>query len=973
MLNKIFIIVIFLYSSLCSHEFEDVSLQLKWKYQFQFAGYLVAKERGFYEDAGIYLDIKEFNTDIDVVEDVLNDRATFGVGDSSLILDVMKGKKITALMAVFQHSPYILMGAKSPDINSLEDLNTKTLGLYSKGNASAIVAMLKANNIEYKFYDTTYNFNRFEDNAPAMQVAYISNEPFIAKEKGIDIVIFNPKDYGFDSYGDILFASQQTLKNNPQLVEKFSRATVRGWEYAFSHVDEVVEMIYKKYNSLNKSKKALKYEALSLKNISGYGENFGELSKEKVNSIANIYSFLVPDRYNLKNLKNFIYKKEAIALLTTQEIEYLKEHRFNMCIDADAYPLEFVIDETHMGISADMFKLIQKIAPLKTKIVSVIGESGVLKNIQKGRCDLKTILVHEHNIAQNSMFETIPWMKDNLVLISKDTNPYATDIRLLKGKTIVVTLQAYKNFLKKYYPSLNVVVDTDKKNIVTRIMSGEYYAVALPSLYANVVVRKYGLGTLKVVMNLFQHSVYGSIGVNKKDPKLLAIMNKLIESISKDEIENIIIRWNTKTYHSYVDNRMIMQLVGIFILIILIILFAYIKQRKLIKSIKVQKDKFKNIFDKSSDGVAILEDGVFVECNNSLVSLFGYENREQVLNLSPSKISPKFQPDGQKSLEKYMLMLRIASEYGVNHFEWIHLRADGEEFWADIVLTNISTKDNQNLIHVVLRDIGFKKELEEELLELNMQLEERVEDELEKNKKQQFILMQQSRLAQMGEMISMIAHQWRQPLNVLSLATQGIYLKFTMNKLTSLSMEHFNTTTKKQIQEMSTTIDDFREFFKPQKEKKIFEISKTIEHVIEITKPIYKSQEIKLAVDIQKGIFVNGYSNELGQALINIINNAKDALVENNVDKKKFVEISTEIKDDMVLIVIEDNAGGIDDKVKDKIFDPYFSTKSEKNGTGIGLYMSKMIIDEHMNGEIKVLNTQNGAKFIVTLHLEEMG
>ena len=228
------------------------------------------------------------------------------------------------------------------------------------------------------------------------------------------------------------------------------------------------------------------------------------------------------------------------------------------------------------------------------------------------------------------------------------------------------------------------------------------------------------------------------------------------------------------------------------------------------------------------------------------------------------------------------------------------------------------------------------------------------------------MLLQQSRLAQMGEMISMIAHQWRQPLNTLSLLTQSIVLKYKADTLNPIYINEFHTNTKKQITQMSSTIDDFRNFFKPEKEKRQFSLSEPLYHAIDILKPRLDIERIQIEEKIDEEISIYGFENEIGQTIINIINNSIDALNDNKTIKEKKILISLEKINTLSVLSIVDNAGGIPDNILDKVFDPYFSTKGEKNGTGLGLYMSKVIIQEHMNGKLEVSNNEEGAVFTIT-------
>jgi len=245
-------------------------------------------------------------------------------------------------------------------------------------------------------------------------------------------------------------------------------------------------------------------------------------------------------------------------------------------------------------------------------------------------------------------------------------------------------------------------------------------------------------------------------------------------------------------------------------------------------------------------------------------------------------------------------------------------------------------------------------------------LKNKITDEVNKNREQQLFLLQQSRQAQMGEMIAMIAHQWRQPLNNLSLANQLLVSKYTKGRLDDKAIEYFQKSSNKQITHMSNTIDDFRNFFKSERIEDKFNVNEVIHSILNIVQNIYATNNIKLSFLEDTQYYSSGYPSELGQAILNIINNAKDALLEIET-KEKFIQISLRKENNSIVILIEDNAGGISDTIADKIFDPYFSTKKSKNGTGLGLYMTKMIITDKLNGEITFLNTPDGVIFKITL------
>jgi len=251
---------------------------------------------------------------------------------------------------------------------------------------------------------------------------------------------------------------------------------------------------------------------------------------------------------------------------------------------------------------------------------------------------------------------------------------------------------------------------------------------------------------------------------------------------------------------------------------------------------------------------------------------------------------------------------------------------------------------------------------------INKTLEERIKEEVKKSRQKDLAIINQSRFAQMGKAINMIAHQWRQPLNNLSILIQRIIIKCQKKDIDHNEIDKLKKKVFIQIQQMSKTIDDFRDFFKPKKEMTLFSLNDMIDTIVDIIDPIFKSSSIQ--IEVQKPnevIMIKGYSTQLSQAILNILYNAKDALEENNIKEKK-ITLSLSIKDNKALIKIKDNAKGIKKEFINKIFDPYFSTKGQ-NGTGIGLYMTKIIIQRHKGADIIAYNDKEGAVFEITLPL----
>jgi len=258
----------------------------------------------------------------------------------------------------------------------------------------------------------------------------------------------------------------------------------------------------------------------------------------------------------------------------------------------------------------------------------------------------------------------------------------------------------------------------------------------------------------------------------------------------------------------------------------------------------------------------------------------------------------------------------------------------------------------------------------EERKEKEKELKKLIEKEMKTNKEHTLMMLQQSRLAQMGQVINMIAHQWRQPLNNLLLINEVLVYKYKKNKVTKNEIDKFHHDSTLQIKQMSGTIDDFRDFFQPRREKESFLLNDIIEHLIDIVEPIFNTSEIFLSFQEEKELYTDGYPNELAQALLNILYNAKDAFIANNKENK-YINIQLKKVNKKIILTISDNAGGIPTDIINDIFNPYFSTKKSLNGTGLGLYMSKMIIEKHMNGRLFATNNKEGATFTIELYNTE--
>ncbi len=318
---KIFVAVYLLttISSANISDIEEINLQLRWKHQFQFAGFYIAKERGFYKEAGLDVKINEYRHPINVVDEVISGRANYGIGRSSLLIDRNKGKPIVALGAIYQNSPSVLI-TTDPEIKSLQDFRGKKIMIVDDPvQSDAISSMLYFNGLsrnDFILQKHSFNYKDLINRKTDAMACYLSNEPYYLKKSNTPYIVFNPKNYGFSLYADILFTSENEINNHYERVKAFSTASHKGWLWAFDNIEATAKMIYEKYNTQNKSLESLIYEGNMLKDLALVKDtSFGHISKKRFKDIANNYHLggLLDKEYTLDGFIDplALHKKEV--------------------------------------------------------------------------------------------------------------------------------------------------------------------------------------------------------------------------------------------------------------------------------------------------------------------------------------------------------------------------------------------------------------------------------------------------------------------------------------------------------------------------------------------------------------------------------------------------------------------------------------------------------------------------------------
>ncbi|WP_419768003.1 cache domain-containing protein [Arcobacter sp.] len=523
-------------------------------------------------------------------------------------------------------------------------------------------------------------------------------------------------------------------------------------------------------------------------------------------------------------------------------------------------------------------------------------------------------------------------LKELGLIIGSASNLESNHAELTNKLLKKITLQGFNNdefiFIYKIN-SLNNIMNKSKLLIQKNIITSDKELEAVKKLLINTNYEANEATYYDYNQKLFyatyikEYRYFIAVGVN------LSNINQIVKKETKISLDNLY--------------RNILKLIIIIIVMtIVFFFFSLLFTRKIEElfnqyrsKVKQNEEKYALLFNYSNDGFIISEiinnSTRILSLNNTALKTIGYE-------LSEILYKDFFNLFDQLSLEEIKQSKSLVKT--------VKLFTKDKQTRTVELNAIIYSYENQNLLFASLRDITERTILKEEKV------------------KQQNILIQKSKMAAMGEMIGNIAHQWRQPLSQVSGLFFDIESAYDYKELDKKYLQNRVDEANDLLEYMSKTIDDFRNFFNPNSKKELFFLNEAIDNALKIVKSTLTFHHIELIINIEKDYKINGYKNEYSQAIMNIISNAKDILLEKNIQNPQ-IKIYAQ-KNEKLCLHIEDNAGGIDDTIINKIFDPYFTTKYDY-GTGIGLYMTKMIIEEKMNGTIRVKNSTNGAIFSIEI------
>ncbi|MEA3498148.1 MAG: transporter substrate-binding domain-containing protein [Campylobacterota bacterium] len=672
--------------------------------------------------------------------------------------------------------------------------------------------------------------------------------------------------------------------------------------------------------------------------------------------------------------------KDSVLNLTDKQKEYLKtKNELTVCVKKGWLPYESFENGKFIGLSADFLNLYAKKLNISLKIINTENQTKSLEYLKARRCDIKPLIeIETKAIIPYKSTET--YFSDTISLTTKIEQPYISNIRNIKNQTVIV-LKGFNNLttlIKTEYPNLKLKVVDDINTALALVAKGDAFGYIGTSLSSSYYIQKQFSNRLKI-LNSFKKFEFG-IGVENSEPMLLEILNKTMKQTTQTEKTDIYNRWIVTTVENKPDYTLVWQVVVTSVLILITMIYFLIKEKKLKKRLELKNkdiEKYKNrlelAFSGSNDGLwdwDLINNTIYF--SPRFKSMIGYRDDEieNSIDTWESLVHPDDLEQANRDIQSHL-------DGETEMYENTHRLKHKDGSWIWILDRGKAQFDKDGK---ATRFIGTHTDFTREK-ELTDNLAHLVSQNIKELREKDNTLLQQSKLAAVGEMVGNIAHQWRQPLNIIGAINMKVETMLDFGEsITAKNYLAVSDDINKQLQFMSKTIDDFRDFFNDSKEKSDFDIFETINEVYSLINIQYTNKNIHLEIKGDNIVYY-GLKNELKQVLINILNNAKDAIVsqqDKNIIKDGYIQIILKRTEKYIIIEIKDNGGGIPENIMDKIFEPYFTTKFKSKGTGIGLYMSYQIIHEHMDGLIDIKNVKYkhngkqfaGALFTITLPID---
>ncbi|WP_052501439.1 diguanylate cyclase [Thiomicrospira microaerophila] len=563
-----------------------ITVQINWHHQYQFAGFYAAIAQGYYRNAGLDVTIKTWQPGMNIREEVVSGRATFGTAYSSVIADFIQGHPIKAVMTSFQYSPMVLL-SKEP-INELSQLSGKSVSHY---NNLQILALLHRASPEItkpnRTFPPTGNLQDFIQGYVDLYGAYETNEPFQLNDLNESYYLVKPTDFGVNSLEDLVIVSREFAANHPNVVNRFREATIKGWQYAIQNQQEMVDYILANYRVI-KSRQALMYEARATTKYVRVGDTpIGSLDPARLLATAaeirdvgliNAADFA---RFNPADLISYLPDSRS---LTQEERDYLTNNPvIKIGNDIEWPPFEFINQKgEYAGLAADYFKLFEQRLGVRFEYVTDQTWSNVVRKMQRKELDILSAATPTPDRLEYLNF-TRPYLSFPMVLAGRQNTLFINDYHGLVGQRVAVVRDYWSHeYLRTHYPEIELYLVNNVSEGLEAVLKGHALVYSGNLAVINYTLRQRGITGLQIVGQSDQRFEL-AMGVHKDNPILLSILQKTLDNITPDEHDRIYRNWINLELVTRLDQRQLTQIslvVTVIVLMMLAWVLTYRMQKK---------------------------------------------------------------------------------------------------------------------------------------------------------------------------------------------------------------------------------------------------------------------------------------------------------------------------------------------------------------------------------------------------------
>lgn len=728
----------------------------------------------------------------------------------------------------------------------------------------------------------------------------------------------------------------------------------------------------------------------------------------------------IPELNKFRHLPNFsfyqsVYRRLGLAKqkirFTEQELQFIAQSAPIKYTDTNWKPLIFNDEGIHQGIVVDYLSLIARKTGLKFEYSPSKTWMETKEKFIQGEVD---ILPSTGDDESTIGLQTNPYAKFNFAIVKKQQNGYIDSIKdIEKERVVVIEGFTPASFIEKQYPHIDLRFASSAVQALTMVEKGEADVfIGHAAVAWHYVINQFP--RLKVV-GITDNNYVHRIMVQSDNKLLFDILAKAIDDMDYDETAFIRNKWIDKSTTARTDYTLIFNIIVGFSLLLLI---GYFFMRQLLmknrliektnhrlnstiddltnmqqaltsktKALQEQKENFESLFSDATLGSLLIQSGRIVDCNNALITLLGYQDKNDLLFLSIDDFSPPEQPNGVSSTKQVIQYLKQCLTDGTVSFEWLLLTRKKTLLWSNVVLTKMRM-NNSDVIHVVVSDISDRKALEKEILTHNLALQS-TNKELEKSladlNTAQSQLIESEKLASLGELVAGIAHEINTPVGIgmtgishFCNITEGINERYNQKIMSKTDFENYlqqadsvATLVLRNLERTAQLVSSFKQVSVDQtsEERRQFDVKEYVNEILISLSNILKNTKLDIRVNCTDDLMIYSYPGAFSQILSNLIINSNIHGYPNK--ESGVINIDITLDKQNLFLTYQDDGNGIAEKNISKIFEPFYTTNRENGGSGLGLNIIYNIITSQLNGTVKCESTYGeGVTFLISYPVE---